>query len=150
MGSSGTQPHDWREWRRMRALDLAQLGWKQRDIAVALDASEGAVSRWLAAARRGGPEALRSNPGPGPTATLTSELDFCPFAPLRGGGQGRKQGVPERSGEFGKGVAEPLVCKNPIHPQPTSYRRDRVGERRLDLARPIHPGRRPRGPGQQF
>src|SRR5512135_198005 len=73
MGSSGTQPHDWREWRRMRALDLAQLGWKQRDIAVALDASEGAVSRWLAAARRGGPEALRSNPGPGPTATLTSE-----------------------------------------------------------------------------
>ena len=57
----------------MRALDLAQLGWKQRDIAVALDASEGAVSRWLAAARRGGPEALRSNPGPGPTAKLTSE-----------------------------------------------------------------------------
>src|SRR5512135_712904 len=40
MGSSGTQPHDWREWRRMRALDLAQLGWKQRDIAVALDASD--------------------------------------------------------------------------------------------------------------
>lgn len=28
----------------MRALDLAQQGWKQRDIAVALDASEGAVS----------------------------------------------------------------------------------------------------------
>ena len=55
----------------MRALDLARQGWKQRDIAVALDASEGAVSRWLAAARRGGPEALRSHPGPGPSAKLT-------------------------------------------------------------------------------
>ena len=39
----------------MRALDLARQGWKQRDIAVALDASEGAVSRGsppLAAAGR--------------------------------------------------------------------------------------------------
>jgi transposase len=57
----------------MRALDLARQGWNQRDIAVALDASEGAVSRWLAAARRGGPEALRSHPGPGPSAKLTPE-----------------------------------------------------------------------------
>jgi transposase len=57
----------------MRALDLARQGWKQRDIAVALDASEGAVSRWLAAARRGGLEALRSHPGPGPSAKLTPE-----------------------------------------------------------------------------
>jgi transposase len=57
----------------MRALDLARQGWKQRAIAIALDASEGAVSRWLAAARRGGPEALRSHPGPGPAAKLTPE-----------------------------------------------------------------------------
>src|SRR5512135_2390460 len=33
------------------------------------------------------------------------------------------------------------VSKNPIHPQPTPYRRDRVGGRRLDLPRPIHHGR---------
>jgi transposase len=57
----------------MRALDLAQQGWKQRDIAVALDASKGAVSRWLAAARRGGPEALLSHPAPGRVAKLTPE-----------------------------------------------------------------------------
>lgn len=57
----------------MRALDLSRQGWKQRDIAVALDASEGAVSRWLAAARRGGPEALRSHPAPGPLGKLTPE-----------------------------------------------------------------------------
>src|SRR3954454_11928869 len=69
----GDRPHDWREWRRMRALDLARRGWKQRDIAVALDASKGAVSRWLAAARRGGPEALRSHPDPGAVTTMTPE-----------------------------------------------------------------------------
>ena len=57
----------------MRALDLARRAWKQRDIAVALDASEGAVSRWLAAARRGGQEALRSLPRPGPLGKLTAE-----------------------------------------------------------------------------
>jgi len=57
----------------MRALDLSRQGWKQRDIAAALDASEGAVSRWLAAARRGGPEALRSHPRPGPLGKLTAE-----------------------------------------------------------------------------
>ena len=55
----------------MRALDLTQQGWKQRDIAVALDASEGAVSRWRAAARRGGREALHCHPAPGPVTRLT-------------------------------------------------------------------------------
>jgi predicted transcriptional regulator len=35
---------DFREWRRMQALRLKQLGWKQRDIATALGASESAVS----------------------------------------------------------------------------------------------------------
>lgn len=57
----------------MRALDLARQGWKQREIAVALDASEGAVSRWLAIARRGGPDALRSHPRHGPLGKLTAE-----------------------------------------------------------------------------
>jgi predicted transcriptional regulator len=33
-----------REWRRRQALRLKQLGWKQRDIATALGASEAAVS----------------------------------------------------------------------------------------------------------
>ena len=48
----------------MRALELHQQGWMQRDIAAALGATEGAVSQWLAAARRGGPEALpRTPPG---------------------------------------------------------------------------------------
>ena len=48
-------PHDWKEWRRMRAWQLNQQGWTQRHIAHALDVSEGAVSQWLTAAQRGGP-----------------------------------------------------------------------------------------------
>src|SRR5512135_3774380 len=63
-------PHDWREWRRMRALDLEQQGWKQRDIAAALGATKGAVSQWLTAARHGGREALLARPGRGTKSKL--------------------------------------------------------------------------------
>ena len=42
-----------------------------------------------------------------------------------------------------------MVCKNPIHPQPTPDRRDRIGEGRLDLPRPLHLGCGPRSCGQQ-
>ncbi|MGZ3414898.1 MAG: IS630 family transposase [Isosphaeraceae bacterium] len=61
-----------REWRRLRALHLKQRGWYQRDIAEALDVSEEAVSRWLARARDGGPEALRARSSPGHPPKLTS------------------------------------------------------------------------------
>ena len=44
----------------MRALELKQQGWKQRDIAAALGVTEDAVSQWLAAARHGGRDALTS------------------------------------------------------------------------------------------
>jgi len=57
----------------MTALELARRGRTQREIAEALKVSKGAVSRWLAAARRGGPEALRSHPAPGPLPKITDE-----------------------------------------------------------------------------
>ena len=65
MEASDFIPDDWREWRRLRALLLKQQSWSQRDIGDALGVSEETVSRWLAAARDGGPEALlaRSSPG---------------------------------------------------------------------------------------
>ncbi len=46
-------------------MHLKQQGWFQRDIAEALDVSEETVSRWLARARGGGPEALLAHPAPG-------------------------------------------------------------------------------------
>src|SRR5262245_23104571 len=62
---------DWREWRRLRALHLKLQGWYQRDIAEALGVREGAVSRWLARARDGGPQALRARSAPGHPPKLT-------------------------------------------------------------------------------
>jgi transposase len=54
-------------------LHLKQRGWYQRDIAEALGVSEETVSRWLARARDGGPEALRARPAPGRPPKLTDE-----------------------------------------------------------------------------
>src|SRR5438874_8286456 len=65
MEASDFLPDDWREWRRLRALQLKRQGWYQRDIAAALGVSEVTVSRWLARARQGGVEALRAHPAPG-------------------------------------------------------------------------------------
>ncbi len=72
MGTHTFIPSDYREWRRLRALHLKQRGWYQRDIAEALDVSEETVSRWLARARSGGPDALRNRPRPGHPPKLTA------------------------------------------------------------------------------
>jgi len=73
MATTRSTVHDWREWRRFRAWELAQTGWGVRRIAVALDASPAAVSRWLAAARRDGPQALLTQPRPGAPAKLSAD-----------------------------------------------------------------------------
>ncbi|MDB6019248.1 MAG: tnp23 [Pedosphaera sp.] len=44
-----SRPHDWKEARRWRALELHQEGWSQREIAEALGVTEGAVSQWMGA-----------------------------------------------------------------------------------------------------
>src|SRR5919201_884462 len=65
---------DWREWRRLRAWELKQQGWKQCAIAAALGVTEGAVSQWLRRARvGGGVAALKHRPPPGPSPKLTPE-----------------------------------------------------------------------------
>ena len=61
-----------REWRRLQAWHLKQLGWKQRDIAVAASASEGAVSQWVHAAQRGGCDALLLRGHSGSPSKLTA------------------------------------------------------------------------------
>jgi transposase len=71
MEASDFISRNWREWRRLRALHLKQQGWFQRDIAEALGVSEESVSRWLARARYGGPEALLAHPAQGRPAKLS-------------------------------------------------------------------------------
>jgi transposase len=72
MARSGSSVHDWREWRRLRALHLAQHGWYQRDIADAFGVAEETVSRWLARARRAGADALLARPAPGHPPKLSA------------------------------------------------------------------------------
>lgn len=66
-------PSDWREWRRLRAVQLQQQGWYQRDIAGALGVAEATLSRWLARARAAGPEALLHRAPPGRPPQVTAE-----------------------------------------------------------------------------
>jgi len=62
---------DIKEWRRLQALHLSRMGWQQRDIAVAMNVTEAAVSRWLAKARNQGEEALHSRAHSGRPSKLT-------------------------------------------------------------------------------
>lgn len=64
---------DWREERRKRAWNLKEQGWKQKDIAVALGVSGGAVSKWLKRGREQGVEALNAHPPEGMKPRLTVE-----------------------------------------------------------------------------
>lgn len=52
----------WKEKRRFHAWKLKCKGWKQKDIATALDVTEGAVSRWLKTCRQRGRAGLWARP----------------------------------------------------------------------------------------
>ena len=73
MKPKSSHPKDWREARRKRALELRDLGWKQREIAEALGVSEAAVSQWVAAARENGAESWHAKPRPSGPVKLTDE-----------------------------------------------------------------------------
>jgi transposase len=68
-----SQATNWQEGRRLRAWELHQKGWKQREIADALGVAQGAVSQWLKRGREGGAEGLRHRPPPGAAPRLSSE-----------------------------------------------------------------------------
>jgi transposase len=66
-------PHTWKEARRLQAWHLKQQGWSQRQIAVAMGVSEGAVSQWMTRAREAGPAVLRRRPPPGAPRRLSPD-----------------------------------------------------------------------------
>lgn len=72
MVAFGTLYPDWKEWRRVRAVELYRENWMNVDIAAALGVSPAAVSQWLSIADQGGVEALRSKAAHGRPAKLTS------------------------------------------------------------------------------
>lgn len=57
----------------MRAWELHEQGWKQKDIAAALGVREGAVSQWFKKARTQRVQALRHQPPPGAQPKLRPE-----------------------------------------------------------------------------
>lgn len=72
---------DWLEGRRLRAWELSQAGWLQKDIAAALGVTKGAVSQWLKRAREQGAHALRRRKPPGGRPRL-SEAQRAPLPAL--------------------------------------------------------------------
>jgi transposase len=73
MDAADIAPDSWREWRRLRALQLKERGWRQLDIADALGVREETVSRWLARASQGGSVALLARRSPGHPPKLTAD-----------------------------------------------------------------------------
>ena len=67
------EPVDWREGRRLRAWELHQHGWKQKDIAAAMGVTQGAVSQWIKRGREGGVPGLRRRTAPGSAPRLSDE-----------------------------------------------------------------------------
>lgn len=67
------EPVDWREGRRLRAWELHQHGWKQKDIAAALGVTPGAVSQWVKRGTDGGVPGLRRRTAPGSAPRLNDE-----------------------------------------------------------------------------
>jgi len=73
MSTTSTKPlQDWKEGRRLRALELYEQGWRAIRIAEALGVTRGAVSQWLKAAREGGRDSLRRRPPQGHPPKLTA------------------------------------------------------------------------------
>jgi transposase len=70
--------HDWREWRRFRAVQLAERGWVHKDIADALGISEAAVSQWLAQFILSGSQGLLSHPHGGSTKLTVEQKALIP------------------------------------------------------------------------
>ena len=64
---------DWKEWRRRRAWELSQQGWKQKEIAQALGVTQGAVSQWMKVRREQGEEGLRGKVAQGSQPRLSEE-----------------------------------------------------------------------------
>src|SRR5690242_13793461 len=67
------EPTTWSEGRRLRAWALFQQGWKVGKIAAALGVTHGAVSQWLARARKEGEASLHDRKRPGRVPRLSPE-----------------------------------------------------------------------------
>jgi transposase len=66
--------------RRRLAVQRVNEGWKQKDVAAFLGVTERAVSRWMAAYRRGGDAAIAAVPTPGRPPKLSRRQERAVLA----------------------------------------------------------------------
>ena len=71
--TASIQTYEWREVRRIRGWELVQKGWKQKQVAEAMDVTQGAVSQWTKRAKEGGVKALERRKAPGGQSRLSPE-----------------------------------------------------------------------------
>lgn len=73
MSTRKSQTTIWKEKRRCHALKLAKQGWKQKEIATALDVSKGAVSQWIKVSKQEGKSGLLARAHTGRPPELADE-----------------------------------------------------------------------------
>ena len=73
MSKKKGQTKNWKEKRRLHGVKLKRAGWKQKDIATALDVSPMAVSHWIRKMEAEGINSLRARPHTGRPADLSRE-----------------------------------------------------------------------------
>lgn len=79
MARAKSETRNWKEWRRLQAIELKEQGWSHQEIAEALHVSKAAVSQWVSALREHGREALRARPHTGaPRRLAVEELTRLP------------------------------------------------------------------------
>jgi transposase len=61
------------EWRRLRAWDRWQQGWKQKDSVTALGVTKGAGSQWMKRGREAGAQSLRRSMAKGAEPRMSTE-----------------------------------------------------------------------------
>lgn len=81
------EPQDWREWRRLRVLELHTQGWKQGAIAQAVGLSQGRVSQVLKVVREQGVAGLRTHKASGPEPKLNDAQRQALVAMLKAGAE---------------------------------------------------------------
>jgi transposase len=72
MTNGKRQTKNWKEKRRLHAIKLKRAGWKQKDIASALDVSGAAVCQWIQQMESQGCQSLRSRPHTGRPGELSN------------------------------------------------------------------------------
>ena len=76
---------DWKSMQRERAVELYNKGWKQTQIAEALNVTQGCISLWIKKAKENGLESLKTKYSPGAPSKLTSEQKQQLFEMLKKG-----------------------------------------------------------------